>query len=94
MDADNFDLARGIIPNAYINQASDAYKQRTSLFKSVIAQRKVPDKGWPDALIDALLNEISLMDSNNFPGVYLLLVFEIFKAYFWSCMSLSSYVTF
>ncbi len=29
---------------------------------------KVPETGWPDQRINLLLNELSLMDSNNFNG--------------------------
>lgn len=32
-------------------------------------QRKVPDEGWDDLRIQLLLQELSLMDSNNFPGL-------------------------
>jgi len=31
-------------------------------------QRKMPDEGWPDNRIEMLLSELSMMDSNNFPG--------------------------
>ena len=32
-------------------------------------QRKLPEDGWPDNRIEMLLGELSLMDSNNFPGM-------------------------
>lgn len=33
-------------------------------------QRKWPEEGWGTAAIELLLQEIALMDSNNFPGNY------------------------
>lgn len=30
-------------------------------------QRKIPSDGWTDQTIELLLQELSLMDSNNFP---------------------------
>lgn len=32
-------------------------------------QRKLPEDGWPDNRIEMLLGELSMMDSNNFPGM-------------------------
>jgi hypothetical protein len=34
----------------------------------ILFQRKWPEEGWDDALIEMLLHELSMMDSNNFPG--------------------------
>eukprot|EP01135_Chromosphaera_perkinsii_P008094 Nk52_evm10s1129 gene=Nk52_evmTU10s1129 len=68
MEESTFELAKGFVSNGYIRQAEDAKRKRVALFKSVLAQRKMPDVGWPDDLIKCLLYEISLMDSNNFPG--------------------------
>ena len=31
-------------------------------------QRKLPEEGWDDLTIEMLLQELSTMDSNNFPG--------------------------
>jgi len=33
-----------------------------------IIQRKLPEYGWSDLRIELLLQELALMDSNNFPG--------------------------
>ena len=34
----------------------------------VTLQRKLPDEGWSNLRIELLLQELALMDSNNFPG--------------------------
>lgn len=42
-----------------------------SLYQSLdafLTQRKLPEEGWPDNRIEMLLGELSMMDSNNFPG--------------------------
>ena len=35
----------------------------------ISTQRKLPEDGWPDNRIEMLLGELSMMDSNNFPGM-------------------------
>lgn len=32
-----------------------------------LLQRKIPEDGWTDQTIELLLQELSVMDSNNFP---------------------------
>ena len=34
----------------------------------LLEQRRWPDDGWSDANIELLLQQLSAMDSNNFPG--------------------------
>ena len=33
-----------------------------------LKQKKLPQTGWDDATIELMLNELALMDSNNYPG--------------------------
>ena len=35
---------------------------------SLYFQRKIPEEGWDDQTIELLLNELAVMDSNNFQG--------------------------
>lgn len=35
-----------------------------------ISQRKLPEEGWSDERIELLLQELALMDSNNYPGTH------------------------
>ena len=39
-----------------------------SQVRQLLAHRKLPENGWDDASIEMLLQQLSLMDSNNFPG--------------------------
>ena len=47
-------------------------KQRQKFYQQfallILSQRKLPDEGWSDLRIELLLQELALMDSNNFPG--------------------------
>lgn len=40
------------------------------LFKNIYFcfQKKWPEEGWDDSVIELFLNDLSLMDSNNFPS--------------------------
>ncbi|XP_065828040.1 O-phosphoseryl-tRNA(Sec) selenium transferase-like [Oscarella lobularis] len=64
----NVDTARGIIPAAYLRQASDAKAAREALVRHLLEQRKLPLEGWTDDMIEMLLRDLAQMDSNNFPG--------------------------
>jgi O-phospho-L-seryl-tRNASec:L-selenocysteinyl-tRNA synthase len=35
----------------------------------MLFQRKLPDDGWDELTIELLLQELAIMDSNNFPGI-------------------------
>ena len=43
-------------------------KKHTVTFTPPPMQRKLPDEGWSNLRIELLLQELALMDSNNFPG--------------------------
>lgn len=68
MNDKNFQLAAGLVDGAYIDQAQQARRATEQLVKKLIAQRAIPDAGWSDVSIQLLLQELSAMDSNNFPG--------------------------
>jgi O-phospho-L-seryl-tRNASec:L-selenocysteinyl-tRNA synthase len=38
------------------------------IFDFFFFQRQLPKEGWDDITIEHILNELSLMDSNNFLG--------------------------
>ena len=41
-----------------------------SNFHLLLFQKKLPLEGWDDLSIEHLLNDVALMDSNNFTGIY------------------------
>ena len=63
-----FTLAEGLVSSAYIKQAQQARRARESMVKSLLQQRRLPDRGWDDGTLQLLLHELALMDSNNFVG--------------------------
>lgn len=62
----NADLASQIVNNTYITQGVNALNARHKMFTDLLSQRRMPDEGWEDATIEYLLNQLSMMDSNNF----------------------------
>ncbi|KAI9027839.1 O-phosphoseryl-tRNA selenium transferase [Hyaloraphidium curvatum] len=69
MDEGNFQAAAELIRNeTYIQQARQSRKGREQLVRQLLHHRTLPEKGWSDAVIEAVLAEISAMDSNNFEG--------------------------
>jgi len=61
-------LAAGLVPSSYISQGDQALRSHRALTKQLLEQKKMPIKGWSSETIELLLNDLSLMDSNNFPG--------------------------
>lgn len=68
MNDDFFGLAESLVSKSYIQQAAQARKHRESLFKSLLAQRRLPENGWDEGTLRLLLQELALMDSNSFIG--------------------------
>lgn len=76
MNEKNFDLAENLIPKTYVLQGRDAIRRRENQVNSLLSHRKIPEKGWDDQSIEydldgsftnrLFLNDLSLMDSNNF----------------------------
>ncbi len=68
MNDATFSLAESIISPSYARQAQQARRARESLFKSLLAQRRLPKSGWDEGTLRLLLQELALMDSNTFVG--------------------------
>jgi len=56
----------GNLLKRYRNRFSCTFASPGYVF--ILIQKKIPDEGWPDSRIEMLLGELSMMDSNNFPG--------------------------
>ncbi|XP_065071859.1 O-phosphoseryl-tRNA(Sec) selenium transferase-like isoform X2 [Rhopilema esculentum] len=68
MNSANLQLAGKIVSQSYAQQAADAKAGLENKIKLLLEQRKLPAEGWDDFTIEYLLNEMALMDSNNFSG--------------------------
>jgi len=67
MNEKNFTLAEKYVPHGYIQQGKEARKILEKKIHQLLEQGKLPIEGWSDISIQHLLQEIALMDSNNFP---------------------------
>lgn len=66
MDEKNCSIACNIVSRSYIDLGSQAVARRTKLIKTLLSQQRLPLKGWDEATIELFLNNIALMDSNNY----------------------------
>jgi len=62
----HFDVLKGLINSNYAAQAEQARNSRSRLITSLLTQRRLPDDGWDEALIQLFLDEIASFDMNNF----------------------------
>lgn len=68
MNPDNVALAKKYVKPTYVTQAAQALGAHESKVSQLLEQGRIPENGWDDATIELLLHQLSLMDSNNFPG--------------------------
>jgi len=68
MNAKNFELASLLVSSGYVKQAAESRHIREGLITSLLSQRRLPQQGWDETSIELFLAELSMMDSNNFPG--------------------------
>ncbi|XP_037802895.1 O-phosphoseryl-tRNA(Sec) selenium transferase-like [Penaeus monodon] len=67
MNETSYKLAERLVPTTYLHQASESRTAREKLIRILMEQHKCPEEGWDDATIELFLNDLALMDSNNFP---------------------------
>ena len=68
MDERNLDLMRAWVPDTYVQQGAQSLAARSGKLRSLLTQRRVPEEGWEEEDVEAVLREIAWMDSNHFPG--------------------------
>ncbi|XP_068709324.1 O-phosphoseryl-tRNA(Sec) selenium transferase-like isoform X2 [Montipora foliosa] len=68
MFSGSYEVCGKIIPVSYVQQAQNARKSRENQIRIFLEHKKWPSEGWDDISIELLLKELSIMDSNNFPG--------------------------
>ena len=57
-----------LIPRTYVQQGLQNIQSRENLIQSLLKHQKLPKDGWDDQTIEVLIQQLSLMDSNNFAG--------------------------
>ena len=68
MNATNLDFAKALVGVSYVEQGAVSLRRREALVKVLLTQRALPAEGWDEAAVEALLLDLSAMDSNNFAG--------------------------
>ncbi|XP_038075876.1 O-phosphoseryl-tRNA(Sec) selenium transferase-like [Patiria miniata] len=66
MNPDIHALCERLIPATYVQQGREARRAHENKIRNLLEHRKWPEEGWDDATIELLLQELSVMDSNNF----------------------------
>ncbi|KAK0132095.1 O-phosphoseryl-tRNA(Sec) selenium transferase [Merluccius polli] len=68
MNQENFTLSERIVSSSYVRQGSQARRSHEQLIRQLLEQGKCPEQGWSESTIELFLNELAVMDSNNFLG--------------------------
>ncbi|XP_052867676.1 O-phosphoseryl-tRNA(Sec) selenium transferase [Anopheles cruzii] len=61
-------IAKSLVPANYLSLANDARHERDKQIKLLLEQRKLPQEGWNESMVEYFINELALLDSNNFPS--------------------------
>ena len=72
MNGKNLKLCEDLITRSYLLQAEQARNQRENLITTLVSQRLIPQTPWDELSIQLILQQICLMDSNTFLGIYLI----------------------
>ncbi|KAJ8382083.1 hypothetical protein SKAU_G00028610 [Synaphobranchus kaupii] len=68
MNSENISICEKIVSSSYIRQGSQARRSHEQLIRVLLEQGKCPEEGWSESTIELFLNELAVMDSNNFLG--------------------------
>ncbi|KAK3096279.1 hypothetical protein FSP39_025255 [Pinctada imbricata] len=68
MDEECYKICEGLIPCSYVKQGQNAKLAHQNKIRLLLEKKKIPDDGWDDMSIELLLQELAVMDSNNFSG--------------------------
>ncbi|KAL6490570.1 hypothetical protein MHYP_G00009150 [Metynnis hypsauchen] len=68
MNNENFTLSEKIVSPSYVRQGLQARRSHEQLVRVLLEQGKCPEEGWGESTIELFLNELAVLDSNNFLG--------------------------
>lgn len=68
MNNENFNLSEKLVSSSYVRQGLQARRGHELLIRVLLQQGKCPEEGWSESTIELFLNELAVMDSNNFLG--------------------------
>ncbi|XP_035779761.1 O-phosphoseryl-tRNA(Sec) selenium transferase-like [Anopheles albimanus] len=61
-------IDKGLVPANYLSLANDARQERDKQIKILLEKRKLPQEGWSEPMVEYFIQELALLDSNNFPS--------------------------
>jgi len=61
-------LLRELVGENYANISHEALRSISEHTRILLSQRSIPEASLPDLVIEHILNELALMDSNNYTG--------------------------
>ncbi|XP_011209551.2 O-phosphoseryl-tRNA(Sec) selenium transferase [Bactrocera dorsalis] len=67
MDFRKINISGKLVPENYLKLAQDAQKCKETEKNELLEKRKLPLNGWTETHIEELVQQLSLLDSNNFP---------------------------
>ena len=57
-----------LVNSTYVKQGLQNIRSRDACLRTLLNNRKLPVEGWSDTTIEYVINELAVMDSNNFTG--------------------------
>ena len=66
MNAELLADLEGIVSPNYVRAGRDARRVRENLVDTLLSQRRMPKRGWDEQTIEVLVQELAMLDSNNF----------------------------
>ncbi|KAM5193120.1 O-phosphoseryl-tRNA(Sec) selenium transferase [Mantella aurantiaca] len=68
MNGDSFTAGEQLVAPAYIRQGREARRGHEQLIRLLLEKGKCPQEAWDESTIELFLQELAVMDSNNFLG--------------------------
>ncbi|XP_037954887.1 O-phosphoseryl-tRNA(Sec) selenium transferase [Teleopsis dalmanni] len=66
MDLSKIEISDKLVPENYLKLAQSAQKSKEVAVSELLEKRKLPEEGWSDERIEALVAQLAALDSNNF----------------------------
>ena len=68
MDSTNLALIEGLVDPGYVRLGAEAMRRRNKLLKELLSSRALPEEPWDDVTIEYVIQQLALLDTNNFVG--------------------------
>jgi O-phospho-L-seryl-tRNASec:L-selenocysteinyl-tRNA synthase len=61
-------LLESIVNKNYVHQGIEGISSREKLLKTLLSERRIPMQGWDSITIEYVIQQLAMMDTNNFLG--------------------------